>query len=196
MYIGGRAGTRGALRLSGGQIRYAPQLPDEAGERLAAQLGAELVLDDPALRPGFLPERVLLRVWPGVRLHWRGKTVVQSAKSKFGMTKRESFFLADYYASQGAEVGLGLWLAGNTCEAELYPAGDAAPVGLDARISRPRRRTHDTLRPRRRPGSSRQTGAPDAELAQIAAKVRRSPERAGSAFPPHRVHGSQPVGVC
>lgn len=67
--------------FSGEQIRYAPQLPDEAGERLAAQLGAELVLDDLALRPGFLPERVLLRVWPGVRLHWRGKTVVQSTKA-------------------------------------------------------------------------------------------------------------------
>lgn len=158
--------------FSGEQIRYAPQLPDEAGERLAAQLGAELVLDDPALRPGFLPERVLLRVWPGVRLHWRGKTVVQSAKSKFGMTKRESFFLADYYASQGAEVGLGLWLAENTCEAELYPA--ETQLLLDwMREFRDRgggRMTYCDLGPG--PGSSRQTGAPDAELAQIAAKVR------------------------
>ena len=182
--------------FSGGQIRYAPQLPDEAGERLAAQLGAELVLDDPALRPGFLPERVLLRVWPGVRLHWRGKTVVQSAKSKFGMTKRESFFLADYYASQGAEVGLGLWLAENTCEAELYPA--ETQLLLDwMREFRDRgggRMTYCDLGPG--PGSSRQTGAPDAVLAQIAAKVREVAERAGSAFPPHRAHGSQPVGVC
>lgn len=158
--------------FSGEQIRYAPQMPDEAGERLAAQLGAELVLDDPALRPGFLPERVLLRIWPGVRLHWRGKTVVQSAKSKFGMTKRESFFLADYYASQGAEVGLGLWLAENTCEAELYPA--ETQLLLDwMREFRDRgggRMTHCDLGAG--PGSSRQTGAPDAELAQIAAKVR------------------------
>ena len=130
------------------------------------------MLDDPALRPGFLPERVLLRVWPGVRLHWRGKTVVQSAKSKFGMTKRESFFLADYYASQGAEVGLGLWLAENTCEAELYPA--ETQLLLDwMREFHDRgggRMTHCDLGAG--PGSSRQTGAPDAELAQIAAKVR------------------------
>ena len=158
--------------FSGEQIRYAPQLPDEAGERLAAQLGAELVLDDPALRPGFLPERVLLRVWPGVRLHWRGKTVVQSAKSKFGMTKRESFFLADYYASQGAEVGLGLWLAENTCEAELYPA--ETQLLLDwMREFRDRgggRMTYCDLGPG--PGASRKSGIPNAELAQIAAQVR------------------------
>ena len=162
--------------FSGEQIRYAPQLPDEAGERLAAQLGAELVLDDPALRPGFLPERVLLRVWPGVRLHWRGKTVVQSAKSKFGMTKRESFFLADYYASQGAEVGLGLWLAENTCEAELYPA--ETQLLLDwMREFRDRgggRMTYCDLGPG--PGASRKSGIPNAGLAQIAAQVREKPQ--------------------
>lgn len=88
------------------------------------------------------------------------------------MTKRESFFLADYYASQGAEVGLGLWLAENTCEAELYPA--ETQLLLDwMREFRDRgggRMTHCDLGAG--PGSSRQTGAPDAELAQIAAKVR------------------------
>lgn len=58
--------------FSGEQIRYAPQLPDEAGERLAAQLGAELVLDDPALRPGFLPERVA-----PARLAWRAAALAR-----------------------------------------------------------------------------------------------------------------------
>lgn len=113
----------------GACLRYAPGRLDPEGERLAQSLGAAYVLDDPALRPGFVPKRMLLRVCPGGRLLWRGRTAAQCEKSKFGMTKREAFFLAEYYASQGAEVGLGVWLAEHDCEPGLYPA--AARTLLD-----------------------------------------------------------------
>ena len=81
--------------FSGACLRYAPGQLDPEGERLAQSLGAAYVLDDPALRPGFVPKRMLLRVCPGGRLLWRGRTAAQCEKSKFGMTKREAFFLAE-----------------------------------------------------------------------------------------------------
>ena len=157
--------------FSGTCLCYAPGRLDPEGERLAQSLGAEFVLDDPVFRPGFVPKRVLLRVCPGGRLLWRGRTVVQCEKCKFGMTKREAFFLAEYYASQGAEVGLGVWLAEHDCEPGLYPA--VARTLLDWM-----REFHD--RTGRRitfcglgagPGSAQQTDAPDIDLAQTAALV-------------------------
>lgn len=108
--------------FSGKLLRYAPQRPEPEGEQLAKELDAAFVLDDPVLRPGFVPRCVILRVHPEERLFWRGKSVAQSEKSKFGMEKRETFWLAEYYLSQGAEVGLGMWLSENSTEVGLWPS--------------------------------------------------------------------------
>lgn len=157
--------------FSGAQIRYAPLRPDAAGEAMADRLGACYVLDDPSLRPGFVPGRVLLRVCPGGRLLWRGRTVAQCEKSKFGMTKREAFFLAEYYRAQGAETGLSLWLAEHGCEPELYPA-EARTLNEWMREfyeQTGQRMTLCDLGPG--PGPSRKDRAQDADLAAIAALV-------------------------
>ena len=108
--------------FSGELLRYAPQRPEPEGEQLAKELDAAFVLDDPVLRPGVVPRCVILRVHPEERLFWRGKSVAQSEKSKFGMEKREAFWLAEYYLSQGAEVGLGMWLSENSTEVGLWPS--------------------------------------------------------------------------
>ena len=168
--------------FSGGALRYAPVRVDAAGEELAARLGAEVVLDDPALRPGFVPRRVVLRVWPGERLCWRGRTAAQCGKSKFGMTKREVFYLADYYLAQGAEVGLGLWLAEAGCEAGLCPA--------EARLLLDWTREYYEKTGKRLarcdlgagPGVSGRGDALETELSQIGALVREAAGQSGVPF--------------
>ncbi len=168
--------------FSGGALRYAPRRVDAAGEQLAARLGAEVVLDDPALRPGFVPQRVVLRVWPGERLCWHGRTVAQCGKSKFGMTKREAFYLADYYLAQGTEVGFGLWLAESGCDAGLYPA--------EARLLLDWMREFYEITGKQLaccdlgagPGVSGCGEAPETELSQIGALVREAAGQSGIPF--------------
>lgn len=170
--------TAAELRLAqrcgfaGAQVCYAPRLPDAAGEALAEALDAIFLIDDPALRPGYLPRQVLLRVCPGGKLLWRGRTAVQTEKSRCGMQPREAELLAAYYCVQGVETGLSLWLAENDAPPELYPA--EALWMLDwMRAFRERtgqRLICCDLGPG--PGIARRTGEQDADLAEIAAQVR------------------------
>ena len=120
--------TAAELRLarqcgfSGAALRYAPLVPDAEGERLAQALGAGYVIDDPALRPGYVPSRVWLRVNPGGLLMYGGKALAQCRKSKFGMERQDAFLLAEYYCAQGAEVGFAIHLTENEPAVELYAA--------------------------------------------------------------------------
>lgn len=160
--------------FSGASVRYAPLIPEPEGEALCAALDAGLVLDDPALRPGFLPRRVWIRIHPCGKLLWSGHAAAQCEKSKFGMAKCEAFLLANYYLAEGVETGFSVRLAENSCEAELWPAALQAMLAWAQELcegSGYRLRCFD-LGPG--PGISRRSGLPDADLSAVAALLRKA----------------------
>ena len=109
--------------FSGQSVLYAPIIPDEEGQALAAELDAAWLLHGVQLLPPVPPKKLYLCCNPGGFLRVSGKRVLNFDRCKFGMSEEELGEVAARFRHYGqTELGLAFRGGDNEPEADYAPA--------------------------------------------------------------------------
>lgn len=117
-----------ACGFRGDEIMFSANVTPEADMRLAAQLDAQISLDDLSHidfldRVARIPRFVMLRYNPGPGFRMGNHIMSKAEDAKYGMTRGQLFAGLVSLRERGCrEFGVHAFLSSNTCDEDYYPA--------------------------------------------------------------------------